>query len=235
MASSILATNLTWRAFLRTSSTVGASLCMGDLICQALTAPALLKQSSTPSASASSSSRSECAKSDSSRLECGKSDSSLAVTWDGNRRTLNVQPDIDDVASAPVFVVDLQRMSIMAVCGTCITGPVSHTWMVLMEYRIPGSAPRAIALKTIANAVLAFVVSLPLMFTAVTLLKGGTWEAAMAKIEKDRFPTFVTGLAFWPFANVALFRWCALENRAIVNGMCGVVWNIYLSNQATKV
>mmetsp|Transcript_75361 Transcript_75361/g.194281 ORF Transcript_75361/g.194281 Transcript_75361/m.194281 type:complete len:268 (-) Transcript_75361:234-1037(-) len=66
---------------------------------------------------------------------------------------------------------DPDRSARMAVIGTFITGPFSHCWQLVLETLIPGNrGARVLLLKISANAALAFVFSIPLMFTAVTLL-----------------------------------------------------------------
>lgn len=201
---SVLATHLTWRAYLRTSATVGTSMCIGDITCQQLTAPPLL----SPSHESSS--------------------SDTHVTWDGEKRTLRLS------TPGSAFVWDVHRTSILAFVSACINSPIGHTWQVALEHHLPGNAVRTIACKIIGNATMAFFISLPLMFTSVTLLNGGTWADASKRIDNEKVPVFTTGLAYWPFANLIAFRYFGVQNRAIVNSCFGVLWNIYLSFHASK-
>jgi protein Mpv17 len=146
-------------------------------------------------------------------------------------------------------VWDPARSARMAAIGTFITGPFSHCWQLVLETLIPGNrGARVLLLKISANAAWAFIFSIPLMFTAVTLLtpaavhRGGlqppparqTLKDARRKIETDLIPTFAAGTLFWPAANYVVFLYCPVQRRAIVNSFCGVLWNIFLSFQANS-
>ena len=128
----------------------------------------------------------------------------------------------------------------MFVTGTFITGPISYTWQMFLERQVPGKSVRAIVQKTLMNSAYAFTISLPVMFTAVTLLsrtKDGrrkTWPDAVAKIREDLVPTFLAGCLYWPFWNCITFRFVAAKNRAVVGSLIGTVWNIYLASVANK-
>lgn len=135
---------------------------------------------------------------------------------------------------------DFERSKKMWIIGTFISGPGSHCWQMLIERRVPGTSIRSIVAKTALNACFALTVSLPLMFTASTLLeppRGGrhnTLEDAADKLRKDLWPTFVAGTLFWPFMNFIVFKWVRVQNRAVVNSVIAVVWNVYLSSKVNN-
>ena len=128
----------------------------------------------------------------------------------------------------------------MFVTGAFITGPISYTWQIVLERQVPGRAVAAIVQKTLMNSAYAFTISLPVMFTAVTLLSKAedgrrkTWRDAVAKVKADLVPTFLAGCLYWPFFNFLTFRFIATRNRAMVGSLIGTVWNIYLASVANK-
>lgn len=137
-------------------------------------------------------------------------------------------------------IMNYKRSVIFGLIGTFITGPVSFTFQWNLEKWVPGKAIVQVLKKTLFNSTFAFIVSLPLMFTAVTLLQPGpngeqrTLEDAKRKIKADLVPTFITAAFFWPMVNIIVYRYVATINRATVSSMVGVLWNIYLSMMANK-
>lgn len=129
---------------------------------------------------------------------------------------------------------DKERTKTFGFVGTCISGPISYCWLQQVEHMFPGTDMRPILQKTVTNAGWAFIVSLPLMFTTFTLLKGGTFQDAVKKVKQDLVPTFNAGLVYWPFMNILLFKFVSLGARPFANSCCGIAWNIYLSSQTAK-
>jgi|EP01046_Picozoa_sp_COSAG06_P056501 hypothetical protein len=142
---------------------------------------------------------------------------------------------------------DKGRSARMAFIGAFITGPCGHCWQLVLESLLPGTGVRLLVAKTAANAGFALVFSLPLIFTATTLLtpmpptpsassgggdaseqvaRGSTLADAKAKIETDLLPTFVMGMFYWPMANMVVFKFCPVDRRAVVNSLFGVLWNV---------
>jgi len=134
----------------------------------------------------------------------------------------------------------VERTFNMWFIGTFISGPLGHGWQILIENFLPGTSTRRVLQKTASNSVYAFVLSLPLMFTAVTLLskdqhgKRKSIHDAKEKIEKDLVETFIAGALFWPAVNIVVFKCVPTENRAIVSSLVGTLWNIYLSLKANS-
>mmetsp|Transcript_14066 Transcript_14066/g.17437 ORF Transcript_14066/g.17437 Transcript_14066/m.17437 type:complete len:252 (+) Transcript_14066:249-1004(+) len=137
-------------------------------------------------------------------------------------------------------LISYERTATMFTIGTFITGPLSHTWNIFLETKLPGNSVIKIVQKTLLNSVYAFNLSLPVMFTAVTLLsrspsgERGTFQDAKAKIAKDLVPTFIAGCFYWPAFNFLVFRFVAANNRAVASSLIGTVWNVYLAYVANK-
>jgi hypothetical protein len=112
---------------------------------------------------------------------------------------------------------------------------------MFIEQRVPGTTTRSILVKTALNAGFALTVGLPVMFTASTMLqppsadgRHNTFGDALAKIRKDLLSTFLAGTLFWPAMNFVVFKWVAVQNRAVVNSGIAVLWNIYLSGKVNS-
>eukprot|EP00516_Mucochytrium_quahogii_P000564 CAMPEP_0203755650 /NCGR_PEP_ID=MMETSP0098-20131031/9059_1 /ASSEMBLY_ACC=CAM_ASM_000208 /TAXON_ID=96639 /ORGANISM=" , Strain NY0313808BC1" /LENGTH=239 /DNA_ID=CAMNT_0050647205 /DNA_START=273 /DNA_END=992 /DNA_ORIENTATION=+ len=140
-------------------------------------------------------------------------------------------------------VANIERTKSMGIIGALITGPLSFTWNMFLENKLPGKGTVTIVKKTMVNSVFAFAISLPVMFAAVTLLVPTptgkpTEEKGLGdikdKIKQDLLPTFLAGSLFWPAVNMVIFRFVPVSNRAIANSLCGTVWNVYLSMCANK-
>jgi hypothetical protein len=141
---------------------------------------------------------------------------------------------------------DPVRSQKMWIIGTFISGPLSHCWQMFIEQRVPGAALRQILLKTALNAGFALIISLPVMFTASTLLdrprmrkdghvRRATLGDALEKIRADLWQTFLSGTLFWPAANIVVFKFVRVESRAVANSIIAVIWNVYLSGKVNKV
>ena len=139
-------------------------------------------------------------------------------------------------------VKDTERTKMMWFIGTFISGPISHSFYVAVEARLPGSSMAVILKKTVTSSCFAFCVSLPVMFTAVTLLsvdpltgrRSKTLRDARDKVSSSLLPTFAAGVCFWPFCNIVIFRFVPLARRAMVSSLIGLVWNIFLSGRANS-
>lgn len=137
-------------------------------------------------------------------------------------------------------VVDTRRTAVMGFIGATISGPLSHTWNVLLERRLPGTTNVIIAKKIMANSVYAFFFSLPIMFSAVTLLQRGeagekrTIQDAVDKVKRDLLPTFAAGTLYWPVFNFAVFKFVSANNRAVASSLIGVVWSVFISYKANS-
>jgi hypothetical protein len=76
--------------------------------------------------------------------------------------------------------------------------------------------------------------TIALFFTTVTLLEGKTLQDASKKIEKDLPSTWVASLIYWPVIGFLNFRFVPVQNRVIFGSLAGIVWNIFMSNQAHR-
>jgi len=138
-------------------------------------------------------------------------------------------------------VAEFRRTEVMWFIGTFISGPISHSWQVMLEGLLPGSSTRRIIQKTLSNSAFAFSISLPVMFGAVTMLakdprtgKQGSLKDAKEKIQRDLIPTFLAGCFYWPVFNLAIYKFVPLNSRAIANAGIGVAWNIFISMMANR-
>ena len=136
--------------------------------------------------------------------------------------------------------INFERSATMFFIGAAVTGPLSQTFQILLERRIPGNTLFNVVAKVFCASVWAVTTSLPILFTATTLLqkdyrgKRGTLKQAKEKISKDLVPTFLAGLMYWPFINLMLFRFVAMSNRALGTSCAGTLWNTYLSSVANR-
>eukprot|EP00301_Raphidiophrys_heterophryoidea_P022830 c6891_g1_i2.p1 GENE.c6891_g1_i2~~c6891_g1_i2.p1 ORF type:complete len:286 (-),score=32.51 c6891_g1_i2:153-1010(-) len=198
---------LGWRWFfrgvLRSSVVVGASMFLGDVACQKLSYAASLSS------------------------DHSTPPITHLLYHQGSTLAHNIFFNHDS------FEWDFARSRNMWIVGTFSSGPLGHCWVVLLERLIPGIAFPSLVAKTLANSAYAFTISLPIMFTLVTLFKPGTtFEDVQRKIEKDLLYTFLIGFCYWPFVNMFTFRFIAVESRAIVGSCFGVLWNMFLSYTA---
>jgi hypothetical protein len=102
-----------------------------------------------------------------------------------------------------------------------------------MRTIVAGKQWPQIAKKILANMVMA-PLSISLVFTSITLLKGQSFSDAQAKVVRDMPSAFIAGSLYWPFVSLINFRFVSLDYRPLLNSLAGVVWNIYLSNVANK-
>eukprot|EP01013_Petalomonas_cantuscygni_P043162 TRINITY_DN7932_c0_g1_i1.p1 TRINITY_DN7932_c0_g1~~TRINITY_DN7932_c0_g1_i1.p1 ORF type:complete len:247 (+),score=16.38 TRINITY_DN7932_c0_g1_i1:177-917(+) len=134
---------------------------------------------------------------------------------------------------------DRRRTATMSFIGMCVTGPVSHMWNISLERLLPGTSAIRIAQKTVANGMFAFVFSLPLLFTAVTLLSppdpNGNRKTLLdveRKVRNDLVAVWVAGTFYWPAVNIFTFRVVPAHHRAVVSSLFGTLWGVYLSAKA---
>jgi len=119
--------------------------------------------------------------------------------------------------------------------GVCFVGsPIAYCWAQKVERLFPGTEMRPILQKMAVNNAWAFFVSIPLLFTTVSILNGRTFDGAAEKVKQDLAPTFVAGLVYWPFANLWTFRLVSEATRPYATCVSVLAWNVWLSTQATK-
>lgn len=142
--------------------------------------------------------------------------------------------------SRMVEELNIERTMTMFFIGSSVTGPLSQTFNTMLERRIPGTSLRTILPKVLATSTWAFLISMPVLFTATTLLtkdfhgKRGTLKEAKEKIEKDLVSTFFVGVMYWPFINMILFRYVSVEKRAVAISFVATIWNVYLASVVNR-
>lgn len=125
---------------------------------------------------------------------------------------------------------DSRRSMTFGICGLLATGPAGQCWNFFIETCFPGTAARAVAWKTCANAGWALFFTLPATFTFVTLLSdGGTPALALRKIEDNLFKVWMAGNLYMPLVHVIVFKTVSVEHRQVITEIFRVLWNMYLS------
>ena len=128
---------------------------------------------------------------------------------------------------------NVERSAIMGATGLFVSGPIGHTIVHTLERFIPGNSRSASLKKVLCNSLIA-PITISIMFTTVTLLKGKTLQDAKTKIENDLPVTYTTAAFYWPFVSYLNFRHTPLQYRPVVGSIAGVIWNIYMAGQTNR-
>lgn len=131
--------------------------------------------------------------------------------------------------SLPKLTLDWKRSLRMAAFGFGFIGPFSHYFYRTLDKRLPGNAPRTIALKVLADQTIFSFTYLPLFFIFEDALQGKSWPE-MKKNVKERFlPTYIAELAVWPAAQTFNFWLVPPSQRVLYISVISIGWNAYLS------
>lgn len=154
--------------------------------------------------------------------------------------SMGIGDGLSQILKQQTFDINFERSATMVFIGTLITAPVSLKFQIFLERSVPGNSMVTVFKKVGYASAWAFVISIPLVFTATTLLqrnikgKYGTLRQARQKIMKDLVPTFVMGSLYWPFFNILLFKFVKLQYRAVASSLIGTIWQIYLAGIANS-
>jgi hypothetical protein len=128
---------------------------------------------------------------------------------------------------------DKERLKRMCIIGLGMT-PINHYIIYTLEKYFPGNATKTILKKMSFNIFFAPML-IALSFSSNVLLQQGRGkEDAIKKVKADVIPTFKMGFFFWPFVSFMNFKFTPLAYRPLVGSLAGILWNIFISNQANK-
>ena len=125
----------------------------------------------------------------------------------------------------------VQRSNTMAMTGFASTGPLVHWLVCKLEKIAPGSHARAVLTKVGLNCLF-----MPVMFgvslACTSLLQGNGIQGARIKLQDELGPIVLEGIAFWPAANLLLYRFIPARHIVLASSAAGATWSVALSIRA---
>mmetsp|Transcript_13108 Transcript_13108/g.25728 ORF Transcript_13108/g.25728 Transcript_13108/m.25728 type:complete len:188 (+) Transcript_13108:71-634(+) len=126
---------------------------------------------------------------------------------------------------------DAGRSVRLGLTGLMVTGPFAHMLFRGLESIAPGTSTTAVVKKVCLNA--AFM---PCMIGATMstawLLEGRRPQEVAKLLRKELITVCYTGLAFWPAANIVVYKTVPVAFRPVVSSGFGGLWGVFM---ATKV
>lgn len=119
--------------------------------------------------------------------------------------------------------------------GALFTAPTLYAWVRLTS-RI--WKPSAVRRTTIKNAIQKSLVeqvtygpfAMTCFFFGMQLLETHSVEKAKHEVEVKFWPTYKTGLCFWPIFQTLNFAFVAEKNRVVAVSLASFLWTIFLSH-----
>ncbi|ODQ81776.1 hypothetical protein BABINDRAFT_160014 [Babjeviella inositovora NRRL Y-12698] len=129
--------------------------------------------------------------------------------------------------------------------GGFVFAPIADKWFrTLNKIQVPASTFRTIGIvptpkitavvNTISRvfvdqAIFPTVISVPIYYTALTLLEHKSFEEAKKKLRLNYWPTLTTAWTVWPTIQLFNFGFVKVEYRLFVISTVSLGWNCYLS------
>eukprot|EP01025_Chloroclados_australasicus_P069740 TRINITY_DN9887_c0_g1_i4.p4 TRINITY_DN9887_c0_g1~~TRINITY_DN9887_c0_g1_i4.p4 ORF type:complete len:205 (+),score=14.52 TRINITY_DN9887_c0_g1_i4:191-805(+) len=73
------------------------------------------------------------------------------------------------------------------------------------------------------------------MYMYMGLLEGQDFQGCVDRVANGFVPTVAVGTMFWPIANLIIYRYVPFNYRLTYSNLFGLVWNTFLSWQASQV
>ena len=128
---------------------------------------------------------------------------------------------------------DKGRSARLGVTGLVTTGPLAHALFRQLEIISPGTSSRAVFSKVLMNA--AFM---PVMISATLstawILEGRRRTEIFTLLKRELGAAVLGGLAFWPAANLVVYKLVRPGLRPIVSSGFGGVWGVFLAAKAAS-
>jgi len=129
------------------------------------------------------------------------------------------------------FEHDLARTGRFFVVGAALHGPFFHVAFRGLE-RAMGASTSAttVARKVAFGHTVLFPTYTAGFFFFMSALEGETMTAACDRFRDKAVETFISGTAYWPFANAFNFAYVPRAGRILFLNAAGVAWNAYMSH-----
>ena len=129
--------------------------------------------------------------------------------------------------------LEQRRVLELALVRALVVAPMLYVYFPWLTSLCPGTAwPRVIA-RVGLDSVIGAPVSLAVIFTASSALKGRPMEAG-DRMRDQLLPTWVRGISFWPFVHLLNFRFVAPAHQGLVAHFASVYWMVLISAATNK-
>lgn len=143
----------------------------------------------------------------------------------------------DPSAPAPRRHYDPLRTARASFYGGLVFSPIVTKWWYpfLQSVKSPaGPIPTAIRRVALDQLVFAPVAGVPLYFSVMTLLEGGSTADVQAKLANNYWPTMLANWYVWPAVQFANFLWVPPHLRILLVNGVSIAWNTFLSLQNAR-
>ncbi|KAF1809129.1 hypothetical protein P152DRAFT_170353 [Eremomyces bilateralis CBS 781.70] len=89
-------------------------------------------------------------------------------------------------------------------------------------------------IKFVLDQTVGAAVNIAMFIGGIGTIKGRSSEEIMSSLKNDSFPFYMAGVKLWPIVSVLCFTLVPVNRRVVVGSIAGVLWNIFLSLQASK-
>mmetsp|Transcript_20756 Transcript_20756/g.61380 ORF Transcript_20756/g.61380 Transcript_20756/m.61380 type:complete len:210 (+) Transcript_20756:2-631(+) len=132
---------------------------------------------------------------------------------------------------------DAKRTLTSALVGLLYFGPALHWWLAMLTHYVPGRSIADTLVKTLLGQCL-FGPTITCVFFAASLVSVQGLAAGLArlpgKVRQDLLVTWASGLCFWPFVDLLLYRLAPVAWIPLGYNVASFLWTIYLSLQASR-
>jgi protein Mpv17 len=124
---------------------------------------------------------------------------------------------------------DLKTLWRHAFVGSCVIGPLLHTYYRVLDAYLPGVAVRTVALKVASDVLGANIVYYGLFYFCLSYLEHRDVARAEKDVSKAFGITYIAGMLYWIPVMALNFRWVSPRRRLLFiafatyieqNGLC---------------
>lgn len=128
---------------------------------------------------------------------------------------------------------DGTRLSRAVIYGAVIFAPLGDRWYRLLNGVKVGKskAVNTAARVGLDQLVFAPLIGIPLYYSAMTAMEGGTTQNVKQKLGDNWWKTLTANWTVWPAVQTVNFAFVPVQLRLLVVNLISIVWNCYLLMQ----
>ncbi|KAK3581776.1 hypothetical protein CHS0354_017216 [Potamilus streckersoni] len=129
-------------------------------------------------------------------------------------------------------VYDSLKTVRVTLVGTFLVAPLVFNWIRLTERLLPSKKVPAVLIKVLCDQFLFAPVAITTFYIGTNILE--RQKDLLAEWKRKFFPTWTTGMMFWPIAQAINFRFIPWELKTIYLPCCSLIWTTYLCYMKEK-
>jgi len=129
---------------------------------------------------------------------------------------------------------DLQEAARFSVFGCTVVAPSIYMWVKVAGVILPGNTIRVAVTKALVEQVMYAPFGISVFYAGMTLLENKSLDEAIDEVKAKFWPTYRTGICFWPIFQTFNFAFVKERNRVPITSVASFFWTVFLSYMKQK-